>query len=400
MKLHALPKTWIWSSLAEVALPCNNAIVDGPFGSSLKTSDYVPRGVPVLQGKNITNSQFEWKEIRYISEEKAEELKRSKVRIGDLLMVKIGSIGYSAYLDDLNGHGFAIIPANMAKVSFDTQKVNKRFAWHWLNDTVSVRELSSLASKTAQPALSLTKIKTFPIPLPPLAEQKRIAAILDKADAIRRKRQAAIKLADDFLRATFLDMFGDPVSNPKGWETLPLNKVGKVSTGSTPSSDQDGMFGGEIPFVTPGDLEGDDETIKRYVTKDGSKNSRTVREGATFVCCIGTIGKVGIAKEYSAFNQQINAVEWDNKIIDQYGYWAMRFLKKLVIKQAILTTLPILKKSEFEKIHIPIPPQNLQRDFSNILKKVDSLLIHKKAVKVESFQLFNSLAQRAFRGEL
>ena len=74
-----------------------------------------------------------------------------------------------------------------------------------------------MAEGAAQPGVNSSKLKELEIPLPPLPEQKRIAAILDKAAAIRRKRQQAIQLADDFLRAVFLDMFGDPVTNPKGW---------------------------------------------------------------------------------------------------------------------------------------------------------------------------------------
>ena len=91
-------------TLDDVAAPVKNAIVDGPFGSNLKLVDYVPEGVPVLQGKNITGDTFRWFDVRFISSRKAEELKRSSVRIGDILIVKIGSIGYSAVLDDLNGY--------------------------------------------------------------------------------------------------------------------------------------------------------------------------------------------------------------------------------------------------------------------------------------------------------
>ena len=81
----------------------------------------------------------------------------------------------------------------------------------------------------AQLNLSSKWVENHEIPLPPLPEQKRIAAILDKADAIRRKRRQAIKLADDFLRATFLDMFGDPVTNPKGWEVKELLTISQTS---------------------------------------------------------------------------------------------------------------------------------------------------------------------------
>jgi type I restriction enzyme S subunit len=70
------------------------------------------------------------------------------------------------------------------------------------------------------PRVSMKIFWEHEIPLPPLEEQKRIVTILDKADAIRQKRQQAIALADDFLRSVFLDMFGDPVTNPKGWERI------------------------------------------------------------------------------------------------------------------------------------------------------------------------------------
>ena len=79
-----------------------------------------------------------------------------------------------------------------------------------------------MAPATTVAIVSKSKFEELQIPLPPLEEQKRIAAILDKADAIRRKRQQAIQLADDFLRSVFLDMFGDPVTNPKGWEVKHL----------------------------------------------------------------------------------------------------------------------------------------------------------------------------------
>jgi len=115
MKKHALPSNWRVTTIGEVAAPVPNAIVDGPFGSNLKLNDYVENGVPVLQGKNITNDAFQWFDVRFISDRKANELKRSSVRLGDILLVKIGSIGYSAVIRDLRGFDFAIIPANWLK---------------------------------------------------------------------------------------------------------------------------------------------------------------------------------------------------------------------------------------------------------------------------------------------
>ena len=212
-------------TLDDVAAPVQNAIVDGPFGSNLKLVDYVPEGVPVLQGKNITDNTFRWFDVTFISSRKAEELKRSSVRIGDILIVKIGSIGYSAVLDDLNGFDHAIIPANLAKVTPNLSKVDLRYLHRWLTSTAANDYLLRAASKTAQPALSLGKIKGLPVPLPPLAEQKRIARILDAADALRAKRREALAQLDTLLQSTFLDMFGDPTTNPMGWKTSALRQV-------------------------------------------------------------------------------------------------------------------------------------------------------------------------------
>ncbi|WP_425375596.1 restriction endonuclease subunit S [Pseudomonas aeruginosa] len=97
-------------------------------------------------------------------------------------------------------------------------------------------------------------LKSWEIPLPPLPEQKRIAAILDKADSIRRKRQQAIQLADDFLRSVFLDMFGDPVTNPKGWPLKRFGEVGTWSSGGTPSRAISDFFEGEINWYSAGEL--------------------------------------------------------------------------------------------------------------------------------------------------
>src|SRR5262249_44765930 len=159
---------------------------------------------------NITDNEFRWFDVRFVSKRKSDELRRSHVRVGDILIVKIGSIGYSAILDDLQGYSHAIIPANLAKVSPDPTRVSRRYLFRWLTSPQTKEYLARSASQTAQPALSLTKIKSLPVPLPPLPEQKRIASILDKADGLRRKRREAIGKLDTLLQSVFLEMFGDP----------------------------------------------------------------------------------------------------------------------------------------------------------------------------------------------
>ncbi len=260
-------------------------------------------------------------------------------------------------------------------------------------------DLTAVITGAAQPQITRQTLAPLKIRVPPVPEQIRIAAILDQADALRIKRREALAEVDILKQSIFIEMFGDPAINPKGWSYKSLFDLGKVVTGGTPPSAKPDMFDGPIPFVTPGDLESD-EPVKRSLTTEGAKESRSVRAGATLVCCIGAIGKMGIAQVQSAFNQQLNAVEWYSEVDDLYGYAVLRFFKPTIKTWGASTTLPILKKSSFEKIEIPVPPLPLQRAFAQRLNAVEKLRVMHKSSLAEMDVLFASLQYRAFKGEL
>ena len=256
-----------------------------------------------------------WFDVRFISSRKAEELRRSSVRIGDILIVKIGSIGYSAILDDLNGFDHAIIPANLAKVTPNLSKVDLRYLHRWLTSTAANAYLLRAASKTAQPALSLGKIKGLPVPLPPLAEQKRIARILDAADALRAKRREALAQLDALARSTFLDMFGDPVTNPMGWDVRSLDEV----AAPVQNAIVDGPFGSNlkvvdyVPVGVPV-LQGKNITnntfrwfdVRFISSRKAEKLKRSsVRIGDILIVKIGSIGYSAILDDLNGFDHAI-----------------------------------------------------------------------------------------------
>jgi type I restriction enzyme S subunit len=225
--------------------------------------------------------------------------------------------------------------------------------------------------------------------------------VLSRADWLRRLRRTARELSDTYLQSVFLEMFGDPVSNSKQWPQRVLKQLGRVVTGTTPPSTDEGSFGGHIPFITPGDLEVDTLETQRFVTEQGAEKSRTVRAGSTMVCCIGaTIGKMDKARTVSAFNQQINAVEWHSEVNDDFGLVAMQFFPDMIANRGKSTTLPILKKSEFEKIMMPLPPLPLQQQFAHVVHKFERLRVQQREAQRQSEHLFQTLLHRAFQGEL
>lgn len=328
----------------------------------------------------------------------ASEVEQYRLEHGDIVFARTGATTGKSYrlIDPPKD---AVFASYLIRVR-PKPGISSRYLGYFFQSPSYWHQITKMANGAAQPGVNSSKLKELLIPVPPTeVEQKRIAAILDKADAIRRKRQRAIALADQFLRSVFLDLFGDPITNPKGWDVLPIKKLGKVITGSTPSSQLEGMYGQEVPFVTPGDLDDNLTSVKRWLTPEGASQSRTCRSGSLMACCIGaTIGKVGMASQLSAFNQQINVVEWNEQVVDLYGYYLFKEFPVFITKNAIKTTLPILKKSLFENVPIPIPDKDLQEKFASIVEQAENLVRGYHEFMTEP--LFESLSQRAFSGEL
>jgi type I restriction enzyme S subunit len=207
-RLNELPKGWIWTTLEGIASNDKNAIVDGPFGSNLKLSDYIgdENGVPVLTTKNLEYG-YGRNFVRYISKDKFQELKRSEVKGGDILVAKIGSCGKVAiYPENLQS---AMIPANLLKMTVHPE-IKKLYVFHFISSPFFKKELESITTATAQPAFNVTKFRKLLIPLPPLPEQHRIVAKIEelftRLDAgvealkkvkgqIKRYQQAVLKYA-------------------------------------------------------------------------------------------------------------------------------------------------------------------------------------------------------------
>ena len=237
-------------------------------------------------------------------------------------------------------------------------------------------------------------------PLPPLDEQRRIAAILDKADEVRSKRKAALETLETLSQAIFIEMFGDPRSSQ--FPMRAIRDLGKVTTGRTPPSAKANMFDGPVPFITPGDLDSAiGISAKRSLTEEGALNSRIVRKGSTFVCCIGaTIGKTGFAQVASAFNQQINAIEWGDEISDFYGLFAMKQLRSEIKIRGASTTLPLMNKTDFAALNLPVPPISIQEDFEAAMSGLESSSQNQHESLFRHEKLFASLQQKAFQGAL
>lgn len=356
-------------------------------GYAFKPTDWKTEGLEIIRIQNLTKSS---NSINYYD---GEIKGRYKVVKGDFLISWSATLGIFEWAGKdawLNQHLF--------KVVFDKKEFDKSFFKHLI--AMSLEEMGKETHGSTMKHITKPRFDGFKIPYPPLAEQQKIAAILDAADSLRQKDQQLVERYTSLSQSLFLEMFGEPVTNPMGWKKARISELGTVSTGSTPPSAKNNMFGGKIPFVTPSDLD-TENSYKRTVTEEGAVNSRQVEAGALFVCCIGaTIGKIRMAKDTCTFNQQINAIQWADKINPLFGLHVFGFLRNEVIRRAISTTLPILKKSEFSKIECTVPPIELQNQFAESIKLIEVQKQQAQSGLQKSEALFNSLLQQAFTGEL
>lgn len=186
-----IPRDWKLVTLDKIGDGTRNDIVDGPFGSNLKISDYVENGqIPVVSITNIDEG-FSPKNLRYISLVKFKTIERSAVNPGDIVMAKIGSTyGKCTYYPNWMPTG--IIPANMLKISI-SKDIDKSFIFHYFKSEFFKKQLDLIVKTTAQPAFNLSSFKQLSVLLPPFLEQRKIASILSKLDELIQKTNQIIE---------------------------------------------------------------------------------------------------------------------------------------------------------------------------------------------------------------
>ena len=265
---------------------------------------------------------------------------------------------------------------------FDESKVFPKFGYYFC---ISIKPLLiARSSSTTMPIVNKSNFSKLEMPLPPLDEQKRIAAILDKADSVRRKRQQATELADDFLRNVFLDMFGDPVSNPKGWECKKWADVLRIVNGKNQKAvaSDDGQYpimgsGGEmgraIDFLTP--------------------------ENSVIIGRKGNINKPILVKEkFWNVDTAFGLVPDRDFISHNYLYWFCVFFNFEKLNKTV--TIPSLTKADLLEVNIPLPTLKLIEKFDQIVEKVSDLHLKNAINGLQANKMFNALSQKAFSGQL
>ncbi len=273
----------------------------------------------------------------------------------------------------------------------------------------NINNISRLGNSTTFNEVSRTAFKNFQIPLPPFITQKRIAEILDAADALRRKDQELLKKYDELAQAIFIDMFGDPVKNEKGWEVKKLKDVCNKITDGTHFSPPNCKEG--VPYITAKHLKKDYIDFHSNPTYISQKHHEEIFSRCTPVNSDVLYIKDGATTGIAA----VNEYEFEFSMLSSLAlikpnknnlnsYYLASYLNNDIVKQELIRSYmagAAIKRFTLDKINkfeIVLPPIEMQNSFEQKWKTLRNCVTYVKNSKADN--LFQTLIQKAFKGEL
>ena len=251
-------------------------------------------------------------------------------------------------------------------------------------------------------SLPTSTLLAYTVPLPDISEQEHILNVVHKTQKVISGRTEEISLLDNLIKARFVEMFGDPNDNPKGYSKKQLKDTCRVITGNTPSRAVSEYYGEHIEWIKTDNIVSgllNPTTATESLSEKGMAVSRTVESGAILMVCIAgsiaSIGRVCVTDRKVSFNQQINAiVPSDYNIL--FLYVMLQISKEYLVDEINMALKGILSKSKLEEKTLYVPPIELQEQFAAFVEQTDkSKVVVQKALD-EAQTLFDSLMQEYF----
>jgi type I restriction enzyme S subunit len=379
------------------------SVQTGPFGSQLHASDYSNNGTPVVMPQDMVDGRIVCDKIARVSNEHVGRLVRHVLATGDIIFSRRGDVGRFAVVTPaecgwLCGTGSIRIRLNSPDITIGY--VRRYLQQEWVGDW-----LKHHAKGVTMPNLNTDVIRALPFTYPPLAEQRQVAAILDQADELRRKRRQAVEKLNGLERAVYLEMFGDPVLNVRQWPIRKLGEVGELERGVSkhrPRNDPM-LLNGPYPLIQTGDIANCDGYIRGYTSsysEAGLRQSRLWPKGTLCITIAANIGKTGILLFDSCFPDSVVGFTPRDLITTEYVQSWMSFVQRKLEDDAPEFAQKNINLAILRELTIPVPPLELQADFASCIGEIDRLRTTYRSHLGKLDALFASLQHRAFLGEL
>jgi type I restriction enzyme S subunit len=390
-----------------------------PLGDFAKSVEYGvtaastlrPVGPKFLRITDIQDGAVNWDTVPWC-ECDARSVKDSRLEAGDIVFARTGATtGKSFLIRDCPLD--AVFASYLIRVRVGDE-ADPRYVSHFFQTRDYWAQITKGARGVAQPGVNATTLRAIQVPLPPLPQQKRIAEVLDRADALRARRRAGLAQLDTLTQAIFLDLFGDPVTNPKGWpDSKSLGEIADIVSGVTKGRDLRGERVREVPYLAVVNvqdrslnlsvvktIEATEDEIQRYKLM---ANDLLLTEG-------GDPDKLGRGTLWSdelpecihqnhIFRVRITSPEVDPLFLN----WLVGSQrgKRFFLRSAKQTTgIASINMTQLRSFPMLFPPLTLQHKFAGLVAAAEKLKSTYRTSVTELNTLFASLEHRAFRGEL
>lgn len=370
--------------------------------------EYIDSGKPIIQSKNITSGYLDLEDVRYVSEINYNKYKEKyNPRYGDILFCNIGTIGKSYVIDEDKGF---LIAWNLFLIRVEDSICNSKYLKYFFEFLYRRDFYSRLLTGGTVKFINKKKLGEIKIPLLPLKEQETIVSILERVENAIYKRQESNRLLDEYLKSVFVEMFGDPATNPKGWDKgIIRDLVLEAKYGSSKKADE---FNGQFPILRMNNItyQGNwDFTSLKYIDLDEKEQEKyLVNKGDMLFNRTNSkelVGKTAVYRKetpmaYAGYLVRVRANEKANTEFIS-AYLNTDYCKEVLQNMCKnIVGMANINAQEMQDIKIYIPPIEIQERFAQIVYNVESMKKKNINSSEELNNLFNSLMQRLFNGDL
>jgi type I restriction enzyme, S subunit len=387
--------------------------VDGDW---VESKDQDPNGqVRLIQLADIGVGEFINKSKRYMTSAKAEELKCTYLQEGDILIARMPDpIGRACIFPGVGQPCVTVVDVCILRV--EPKEIDRKWLMYMINSNGFNNTINEFVTGTTRKRIARKKLEQLGLNVPPLETQKQIAAILEKADQLRKDCQQMEQELNNLAQSVFIDMFGDPVINPKGWERRVLSEFYRDEKTGTKC----GPFGSALKKEDFSDsgvpvwnmdnitLSGsfiDEPSL--FVPKEKFKElqSYSVLPGDVIISRAGTVGKMGVVYSKhpeSLISTNLIRVRFGEQLLPEYFVSLMLYCKTRLrrLKVGADGDFSHMNTRILDKLEFPYPPIEIQRQYVEYLGKTDRELTNLEGLSKELDEQFQSLSTKAFSGQL
>lgn len=368
--------------------------IDYGVTASAKTD---PIGPKMLRITDIQDGAVNWSSVPYCAHS-TKGVKTRRLAVGDIVFARTGTVGKSFLIRE-RPEG-AVFASYLIRLRLRHEVADSRYISHFFRSPGYWQQIASASDGGVQKGVNATKLRNLLIPLPPVEEQTRVAALLDAADALRAKRHLAVAKLDTLTQALFIDMFGAASE----WPTGRLGDHVPTTSGGTPSRSRPDFFGGQIPWVKSGELAaGRVTTSEETITEEAlaSSSAKLMPIGTVLLAMYGaTVGEVAVLGVEAATNQAVCCISPTESVTGPFLVGLLRTRKGDLVRRAAGGAQPNISQTIVRGLEIPLPPVTIQEEYARRVAAADELRESARSSEEGLEALFASLQQRAFRGEL